>query len=323
MTTTTPQPQTTQRGNSGFRDWTPAQLPDLTDKTYLITGGNSGIGLEAAKMLASKNANLIIASRNLTKAEGAIAALQPLGAGMMDSVQLDLSSLASVRTAAAAVRQKYSQLDGLINNAGIMQTPETRTVDGYELQLATNHLGHFLLTGLLFGLVENAGGRIVTVSSLAHKFGQMNFADLMLTNDYEPSRAYGQSKLANLLFTFELDRKLKAVDSAVSCYACHPGYSATHLQSTGPQGLLNTIYKFTNRFLAQPPYNGAIPTVLAAAGAEAQPGGYYGPQEIMECRGRVSDATIAPQALDEATAAQLWQESETLVDYAWQPTAQG
>ncbi|NEO86780.1 MAG: SDR family NAD(P)-dependent oxidoreductase [Spirulina sp. SIO3F2] len=321
--TTAPKSQTTQRLNSGFSDWTPAQLPDLSGKTYLITGGNSGIGFEAAKMLASANANLIIACRNLVKAEQAIADLNPLGSGSIDSVQLDLSSLASVRTAATAVQQKYTQLDGLINNAGIMQTPETRTVDGFELQLATNHLGHFLLTGLLLDLVEQAAGRIVTVSSLAHKFGQMNFDDLMLTSDYEPSRAYGQSKLANLLFTFELDRKLKAAGSSVSCYACHPGYSNTHLQSTGPQGILNTIYKFTNRFLAQPPYNGAIPTVLAAAGLEAQPGGYYGPQAILECRGRVSDATVAPHAQDEVAAARLWQESETLVGYAWKPQAKG
>lgn len=318
MATATTQAPSKKRCDSGFKDWTPDQLPDLSGKTYLITGGNSGIGFEAAKMLATVNANLIIAGRNLDKVNQAIAALETMGTGTVDGVQLDLSRLASVRTAAETVQQKCSQLDGLLNNAGIMQTPETRTEDGFELQLATNHLGHFLLTGLLFDQVKNAAGRIVTVSSMAHKFGQMNFDDLMLTQNYESSLAYGQSKLANLLFTFELDRKLKASSSPVSCYACHPGYSATQLQSTGPKGFWNFLYKFTNQFLAQPAYNGAIPTVLAAAGSEAQPGAYYGPQDFLECRGRVSDATVAPQALDETAAARLWQESEKLVGYVWE-----
>lgn len=315
---TSTKPKATKLFDSGFSNWTPDRLPDLGGKTYLITGGNSGIGFEAAKMLASVNGNLIIACRNPDKAKQAIATLEPLGTGTVDSVQLDLASLAAVRSAAEIVRQNYDQLDGLINNAGIMQTPETRTEDGFELQFATNHLGHFLLTGLLFDLVENAAGRIVTVSSIAHKFGQMNFDDLMFTQNYNSSRVYGQSKLANLLFTFELDRKLKAIASQVSCYACHPGYSDTQLQSTGPKGLWNLFYKFTNQFIAQPAYNGAIPTVLAAAGVEAKPGAYYGPQDLMDCRGRVSDAIVMPQALDEAAAARLWQESEKLVGYTWE-----
>ncbi|MDJ1183677.1 oxidoreductase [Roseofilum casamattae] len=303
--------------NSGFSDWTPDKLPNLSGKTYLITGGNSGIGLEAAKMLAKVNANLIIGCRSTGKAERAVAELAAIGSGTVDYILVDLSKMSSVRSAAADIQKRDVALDGLIANAGIMQTPETRTEDGFELQLATNHLGHFLLSGLLFDRVEQASGRIVVVSSIAHKFGAIAFDDLMLTQDYDSSRAYGQSKLANLLFAFELQRRLEAAGSSVSCYACHPGYSATQLQSTGPKGFWNVLYKLTNAIMAQPAYNGAIPTVLAAAGAEAVPGAYYGPQSMMEARGRVSDATVAPQALDEEVAARLWGESEKLVGYEW------
>ena len=303
--------------NSGFSDWTPDKLPNLSGKTYLITGGNSGIGLEAAKMLAKVNANLIIGCRSAGKAEQAVAELTAIGSGTVGYILVDLSKLSSVRSAAAEIQQRDVALDGLIANAGIMQTPEMRTEEGFELQLATNHLGHFLLSGLLFDRVEQASGRIVVVSSIAHKFGAIDFDDLMLTGDYDSSRAYGQSKLANLLFAFELQRRLQASGSSVSCYACHPGYSATQLQDTGPKGFWNALYKLTNATMAQPAYNGAIPTVLAAAGPEAVPGAYYGPQSMLECRGRVSDATVAPQALDEDVAARLWAESEKLVGYEW------
>ena len=303
--------------DSGFRDWKPEQLFDLSGKLYLITGGNSGIGLEAAKILAKKNADIVIACRNPQKAQAAIEAIKPLGNGKVESVALDLSKLSSVRSAASEINQRYNKLDALINNAGIMQTPETRTEDGFELQLATNHLGHFLFSGLLFDLVEKANGRIVTVSSIAHKFGKINFDDLMYEKNYSPSIAYAQSKLANLLFALELDRRLVARDSSVKSIACHPGYSATALQSTGPKGLLNVIYKFTNRFMAQPPYKGAIPTVLAAAGKEALAGAYYGPQSMSEARGRVSDAEVRPQARDVEVATRLWEESEGLVGLEW------
>ena len=303
--------------DSGFRDWKPEQLFDLSGKLYLITGGNSGIGLEAAKILAKKNADIVIACRNPQKAQAAIEAIKPLGNGKVESVALDLSKLSSVRSAASEINQRYNKLDALINNAGIMQTPETRTEDGFELQLATNHLGHFLFSGLLFDLVEKANGRIVTVSSIAHKFGKINFDDLMYEKNYSPSIAYAQSKLANLLFALELDRRLVARDSSVKSIACHPGYSATALQSTGPKGLLNVIYKFTNRFMAQPPYKGAIPTVLAAAGKEALAGAYYGPQSMIEARGRVSDAEVRPQARDVVVAKRLWEESESLVGQQW------
>lgn len=298
-------------------NWTPDQLPDLTGKTYLITGGNSGIGFEAAKMLAAAGGDIVIACRNAEKAQQAVAEINETQFSDADAISLDLSSMESVHKAAAEFRSRHDRLDALINNAGIMQTPETRTVDGFELQLATNHLGHFLLASLLYDLVEKVSGRIVTVSSIGHKFGQMHLEDLMLTKGYSPTRAYTQSKLANLLFAQELDRRLRAADSTVKSVACHPGYSATRLQDTGPTNALNFVYKILNPLMAQPAYNGAIPTVLAAAGNEAEPGGYYGPRLLGEARGPVGDAKIAKVARDESTARRLWEKSELLVGQKW------
>ena len=302
--------------NSGFKDWTPDQLPNLDGKRYLITGGNSGIGLEAAKMLAAAGADIIIACRNLSKGEAAKQTLiQSNIPGKVDLVEIDLSRLASVRAAAQAVRSRYESIDGLINNAGIMQTPKQTTEDGFDLQMASNHLGHFLWTGLLLDLVENAQGRVAVVSSLVHKFGPLKLHDLMSEKKYDPSTAYGQSKLATLMFALELDRRLKKAESQAISIACHPGYSSTNLQSTGPVGVFNQLYKIANPLFAQPAQKGAIPTVLAAAGLEAKRGAYYGPQSIGELRGRVSDATVADHALDPEASRQLWAVSEELVGY--------
>ncbi len=229
--------------NSGFTDWHPSQLPNLEGKTYLITGGNSGVGFETAKMLLKANANLILAGRNPIKVQQAKDEIVKTGSGQVDTLIIDLADMASVREAAEEVNGKYPKLDALINCAGVMQTPHTKTVDGFELQLASNHLGHFLLTGLLLNLLEKAGGRIVNVSSIMHLSGKINFNDLMLENDYSPSKAYNQSKLANLLFTFELNRRLTAKGSKVTTIASHPGVSATQLTSTGPTGLLKLVYK--------------------------------------------------------------------------------
>ena len=302
---------------SGFRNWKPDRLPDLAGKTFLITGGNSGIGFEAARYLGGAGGDLIIAARNPEKASRALAALKPNVKGNLDHVTLDLADLSSVRAAAEETRSKVSKLDALINNAGIMQTPALKTADGFEMQIGTNHLGHFLLDGLLFDLVENASGRIVTVSSIAHKYGRMYLDDLMMTWNYSPTYAYGQSKLANMLYALELDRKLKSAGSRVTSYACHPGYSDTSLQSTGPTGFWKGMYKLTNALMAQPAAKGAIPTVLCAAGPEAVPGAYYGPTGMGESRGPVSDALVSEKALNEADAENLWQQSEALVDFSW------
>ncbi len=300
--------------NSGFRDWSPKQLPKLKGKIYLVTGGNSGIGYEAARFLGEAGGDVILACRSVEKGEKAQKKLRKKCKGEVHLVALDLADLASIRSAAEEVRGLTNKLDALINNAGIMQTPELRTNDGFELQLGTNHLGHFVLTSRLIGLVEGAAGRVVQVSSIAHRFGDIHLDDLMLEKSgYSPMKAYGQSKLANLMFAFELDRRLNSAGAKSIALACHPGYAATELQNTGPEGLSNFIYKLTNPIMAQSAAKGAVPTVLAAAGEEAQRGAYYGPQGLGEARGRVGDAKVADAALNEQVAAALWSASEALV----------
>ena len=303
--------------DSGFTNWTADQLPDLTGKLYVITGGNSGIGFEAAKHLGKAGADTVLACRSIAKAEQAVSDLRAHVRGRVDVVQLDLSDLSSVRKAAAEILKKYSKIDALINNAGIMQTPELRTADGFEMQFGTNHLGHFLLSGLLVDAVEAAAGRVVTLSSIAHLSGAIRFDDLMGRKEYAAMDAYTQSKGANLMFALELDRRLLASGRKAISIACHPGYTNTNLQSTGPTGFFNFLYKFTNPLLAQSPPLGALPTVLAAAGAEAKRGGYYGPTKVGGLRGPVGDAKVASYILDRDVAKRLWDESETLVGFQW------
>ena len=297
----------------GVKSWREDRLPDLTGETYVITGGNSGIGYDAARMLGEKGAHLILACRSLEKAEAAKQSLLKCVKGKVDLVKLDLSDTASIRAGAEAVRALTTQIDGLINNAGIMQTPPMKTADGFELQFGTNHLGHFLWTSLLLDLVEAAEGRVVQVSSIAHKFGRMRWGDLMFTSGYTPSKAYGQSKLANIMFAFELDRRLAAAGSPAKAMSCHPGYSNTNLQSTGPTGFLNGLYKVMNALMAQRQELGAVPTVLAAAGTEAKRGAYYGPTGFLDTRGPVSDASVAEHALITEDWARLWTASEKLL----------
>lgn len=300
--------------NSGFSDWTPTQLPDLTGKNYLVTGGNAGLGFETAKALHRSGANVMIGSRNAAKGAAAAAAIS---AERVNTVHLDLADLGSVRRAAESVQDQVDGLDAIVNNAGVMQTPQLETKDGFELQFGTNHLGHFLLNGLLYGLVRKRAGRIVPVSSIAHLSGQIHFDDLMLKDDYSPGRAYSQSKLANLMFGLELHRRLETAGSPVTSTSCHPGYAATNLQSTGPTGFLKQFYRLTNQLLAQPASKGAVSEVLSAAGTEAKPGAYYGPTSFGGSRGPVSDATVSEAATDTAAAARLWDVSEDLVGHSW------
>jgi len=303
--------------NSGVRAWNVDRLPDLTGKTYLITGGNQGLGFEAAKHLGKKGANIVIASRSVDKAQKAASELKSGIKGNVDVVKLDLGDLSSVRAAAEDVNQRFEKLDGLINNAGVMQTPELKTKDGFEMQVGTNHLGHFLFTGLLLSRVEAASGRIVTLTSVANRSGEMNLDDLMSSKNYTPTGAYVQSKLANLIFALDLDRRLKEAGSSAISIGCHPGYSNTNLQSSGPAGMLNIIYKVTNPLFAQPPAQGALPTVLSAAGTEAQRGHYYGPGKMNEFRGLPGDAKIPAGAQDIAVWDRLWDMSEELVNFKW------
>ena len=310
---------TTKISNSGFSDWKPNQLPNLSGKTYVITGANSGLGFEASKMLVAKGANIVMVCRSAERSEGARNALTRTATGSVDLIEMDLGNLTSIRSAAETLRNRINKIDGLVNNAGIMNTPEGKTKDEFELQFGTNHLGPFLWTGLLIDLVEAATGRVVLVTSAYHKKGQINIDNLMLTDEYTPAAGYDQSKLANLMFAIELDRRLKATGSPASCMACHPGFSSTNLMLSNG-GFAGFITKhILNRFVAQPAEAGAVPIVLAAAGVEAQPGGFYGPQKGGEMRGPVSDASAGEQALDEDMQAHLWAESERLVEFKWEP----
>ncbi len=307
--------------DSGFSDWTPDRLPDLAGGTYFITGANSGIGFEAAKYLRQKNADVFVGSRNEGRGRDAVSRLESeAGSGRVELITIDLADTSSIRDACDAVRNVASGLDAIINNAGIMQTPEQKTADGFEMQFGTNHLGHFLMNHLLFDLVEQRSGRIVPVSSIAHKPpAKIHFDDLMMVENYSPTAAYQQSKLANLVYGIELQRRLDSAGSSASAIVCHPGYSATNLQSTGPTGLWTTLYKVTNSLLAQSAERGSQPLVLAAAGTEARGGGYYGPTGPGDARGKISDSDVAGNfATDPVVGNELWKVSEDLLGISWE-----
>lgn len=300
-------------------DWKIERLDDLTGKRYLITGGNAGIGFEAAAHLRRANADVFIASRSASKGGEAAARLGQIeSAGAVDVVELDLASLDSIRTANDSIRGLTDGLDGVVNNAGIMQPPEQQTADGFELQFGTNHLGHFMLNHLIFDLIAARSGRIVPVSSIAHRTASgIEFDDPMFAKDYSPTKAYSHSKLANLMYGLELARRLEAAGSDVIAVSAHPGYSATNLQSSGPTGFFKILYKVTNRLAAQPATAGALPEVLAVAGNEAQNGAYYGPTKRGDTRGPVGDSRVSDAARDAEAAARLWKLSEELLEIEW------
>jgi NAD(P)-dependent dehydrogenase (short-subunit alcohol dehydrogenase family) len=292
--------------------WTEANIPDLTGKTIVVTGANSGLGLETTRLLAGRGAHVVMACRTQSKAERAmtqVSASNP--SASLEFMALDLASLASVRAFAEGVTAKFDRLDVLINNAGVMALPRTETADGFEMQLGTNHLGHFALTGALMPmLLETSGARVVTVSSLMHRVGSMRFDDLHGRRGYDKWRAYNQSKLANLLFCYELDRRLRVIDADVRSVAAHPGYSATNLQGVGPQlsgsKLAERFYAFTNRVVAQPAKMGAMPSVFAAVGDPVGGGGFYGPEGLGQVRGYPVRVESSRASHDEVAAQRLW-----------------
>jgi NAD(P)-dependent dehydrogenase (short-subunit alcohol dehydrogenase family) len=279
------------------------QIPDLTGKTAVITGANSGLGLETAKALAEHGASVTLAVRNPARGE---AAARQVGHGS-EVRTLDLSDLASIRGFAAD--WAGAPIDLLINNAGVMYTPELRTRDGFELQIGTNHLGHFALTNLL---LEHVTGRVVTVASNAHKAGKIDLADLNWERrPYSFFAAYNQSKLANLLFTSELQRKLTAVGSPVIATAAHPGYAATELTSNSGSRIKGAVMAVADRVIAQSAQMGALDTLYAAT--EDIPGDtYIGPSGLGEWRGRPTVVGRTKAARDTVLAASLWSLSERL-----------
>ncbi len=298
--------------------WTKNDIPDLTGKTAVVTGANSGIGFEAALGLAEKGARIVLACRNqakATEAADAIRARAPEAA--TEILPLDLSSLDSIRDFADGLRRGHQKIDILCNNAGVMALPYRQTADGFEMQFGTNHLGHFALTGRLLDLVLAApGARIVNVASQAHRFGRIRFHDLHWQQRYGKWRAYGQSKVANLLFTLELQRRLTERGASAIAVACHPGYSATHLQAVGPEmegsRWMGRITDLGNRLLAQDAAMGALPTLYAATADDVAAGDYIGPDGFLEMAGHPKKVGRTRYARKTDVAEKLWQESERL-----------
>ena len=300
-------------------NWSINQLGDLSGKRYLITGANSGIGLATAYHLRRANADVLLGCRSTAKGQDAITQLGKVpSTGSMHLIPMDLSSMASVKHAAELIRSTVDGLDGIVNNAGIMGTPQQSTVDGFELQFATNHLGHFLLNYLLFDLVLIRSGRIVPVSSMVHHMAPgINFADPMFRSTYSAGAVYAQSKLANLMYGLELARRLDAAGLAVQSICAHPGYTATHLQTTGPTGIQRRIWSVMNVF-ALTPEVGATSEVLAVAGDQAVNGAYYGPTRFGNTRGPVGDCRISAAAQNVEHARRLWTLTEDLLDVRWE-----
>lgn len=308
-------------------EFTEANVPSAKDKIIMVTGANSGLGFETSRILAAAGAHVIMACRNQEKAKTAIAMIREKVEGASCEIEsLDLASLVSVRDCAARVTRKHERLDVLVNNAGIMAIPRRLTQDGFEMQLGTNHLGHFALTSKLYPLLkQDAGGRVVNVSSMAHRAGKMNFDDLHGKRSYSRWGAYCQSKLANLLFTLELCRRTQgtpkgnahAPATPVLSVAAHPGYSATNLQTVAAKmdgsKRAESFMNFGNRFFAQSAATGALPTVLAALGPAVKNGQYFGPKRL-GWAGLPTLETPARQARKGTDARRLWEISERLTE---------
>jgi NAD(P)-dependent dehydrogenase (short-subunit alcohol dehydrogenase family) len=289
--------------------WTVENMPDQTGRVVIVTGSSSGIGFETARVLADKGAKVVIAVRNLEKGSQAMEKiLADNSEAALQVMELDLANLKSVESFAENFKKEHSRLDLLINNAGVMIPPYSKTADGFELQFGTNHLGHFALTGLLLELLLNtAGARIVNVSSGAHKVGKLDFDDLNWEKrGYSAWRAYGDSKLANLYFTYELDRRLKAKKFELPVTAAHPGYTATELQRN------MGVFEFLNYIFAQNVSMGALPTLRAATEKDLKGGEYFGPNGLMEMWGNPVRVESNELSRDESIAARLWEVSENL-----------
>jgi NAD(P)-dependent dehydrogenase (short-subunit alcohol dehydrogenase family) len=296
--------------------WTAADIPDQTARTALVTGANSGLGFVTSLELARHGARVVLACRDRGRGEIALARLRAeIPDADVELRSLDLADLASVRTFADAVGSAYPELDLLINNAGVMAIPRRETADGFEMQLGTNHLGHFALTGLLLPLlVGTAGARVVTVSSNAHKPGRIDFEDLQREHGYRRWPAYFQSKLANLLFAYELQRRLSAIDAPLISVAAHPGTSSTNLVNPGSEGnrIKRAVSTAAVRAIGQSDARGALPQLYAATAPDVRGGEYFGPNGIAENRGYPKRVTSTAMSRDPELAARLWSVSQDL-----------
>ena len=289
--------------------WTAENVPSQKGKVVIVTGSSSGIGYEAARVLANKGAEVIIAVRSEGKGEKAVAKIKDQNAdAKVKLMLLDLADLNSVEQFANEFQAEYSKLDILINNAGVMMPPYGKTKDGFELQIGTNHLGHFALTGQLFGMLQKtADSRIVNVSSIAHTQGNLDFDDLNWENrNYKLMRSYGDSKIANLYFTYELEARLAEVGKNPMATAAHPGWTATELQRH------SGLASFGNKLFAMPIEQGALPTLRAATDVQAKSGDYYGPDGYREMRGYPVKVKSNKLSHDKDIAKKLWKVSEDL-----------
>ncbi|PCJ45952.1 MAG: short-chain dehydrogenase [Moraxellaceae bacterium] len=297
--------------------WSTKDIPSQENKIALITGANSGIGFEAAKALAEKGALVVLACRNEEKAKAAIAAIKSeIPSAKLEFLSLDLASQASVKIAAKEFLTNHNTLDLLINNAGVMWLPKSETMDGHDMQFGTNHLGHFTLTGLLLDTVVNTpNSRIVTVSSMAHYSGRIHFDDIKMDGRYGKHKAYAQAKLANLMFAYELDRKLSAAGIDTRSIAVHPGMSSTNLGKPGFEkgaSLITLAAKLFFPIATQSARNGALPTLYGATANAAAGGDYIGPSWIFEIAGPPKKVGSSRYSKRQDIATQLWQLSEKL-----------
>ncbi len=290
--------------------WTKNNIPDKTGKTVIVTGANAGIGYETALALYETGAHVILACRSLDKAEQAITKIKQLnGTGTLEAALLDLSSLASVKQFADDFIKNHKQLDLLINNAGVMIPPASKTADGYELQFGVNFLGHFALTGYLYPLLNaTQGSRIVTLSSMAYLHGVIDFDNLKSEKDYEPMREYCQSKLADLMLSIELQRRIKAKGDQTTSIAAQPGANKTELSRHMSDEAFTAAVARVGELME--PWQGALPSLYAAVADEAKGGKLYGPDKDGGYRGYPAEADITPNALDEAVAKKLWEFAE-------------
>jgi NAD(P)-dependent dehydrogenase (short-subunit alcohol dehydrogenase family) len=298
--------------------WTASDIPDQTGRTIVVTGANSGIGLEAARELARSGATVIMACRSVERGEQAAAEIRrEIPDADLRVEACDLGSLESIR--ALADRLDDIEIDVLINNAGTMAIPRSETEDGFETQFGVNHLGHFALTGRLLERLATDGdesARVVTVSSGMHERGRIDFADLQRERSYDEWDAYAQSKLANLLFAYELERRLLTASANARSIAVHPGYANTQLQYRGPEAsgsrLRMTMMKVANTVFAQSAAQGALPTLYAATAPDAEGGAYYGPGGFVNMRGTPERQASSDRSYDEEAARRLWAVSTEL-----------
>lgn len=289
--------------------WNSVNIPDQKGRIAIVTGSTSGLGKEAARVLALKNAEVIMAVRNTVKGEEVAEEIKKSAADAKIVVmELDLGSLKSVKAFSDAFSKKYKRLDILINNAGVMMCPYSKTEDGFEIQMGTNHLGHFALTGHLMPLLKKTpDSRIVATSSIAHRNGSIDFSDINWeSRDYKTGKAYGDSKIANLYFAYELAKKISVNGSYPKVTSAHPGWTATELQRH------SGVFKFLNKIFAQDLSMGTLPTLRAATDPGAETGDYFGPSGMMEMRGYPEKVKSNDLSHDEDKAARLWELSEEM-----------